>query len=74
MEGQIQLLGFSKCFSSLISDTPSLTRIACHEIDMGNVSLVFSKSYRCNKIKRCIIDYHVQKTLNEDIIVPENKS
>ena len=40
MEEQAQFREMLKHFSSLISDTPGLIHVACHEIDTGNTSLV----------------------------------
>ena len=52
MKEQAQFKEFLKRFTSLIFGTPGLTHVACHEIDTGNASPVFSKPYRYDKIKQ----------------------
>ena len=42
--------------------------VACNEINTGDKEPVYLKPYRYDQIKQSIIDYHVSKMLNEDII------
>ncbi|GFT31116.1 retrovirus-related Pol polyprotein from transposon 17.6 [Trichonephila clavipes] len=67
-EGQ----GFSdnRSFKELFSDQPVLTHVLYHEIDTGDQGPVVSRPYRYNRVKQGIIDYHIQKMLQEGKIRP----
>ncbi|GFX65637.1 retrovirus-related Pol polyprotein from transposon 297 [Trichonephila clavipes] len=52
------------------SDKPGLTRVLYHEIDTGDNPPVFSRSYRYDRVKQAILDYHVDKLLKEGTIIP----
>ena len=45
VQEQAQFMEFSKNFSSLISDIPGLTQVACQEINTGTQSPVFFLNY-----------------------------
>ncbi|GFV34780.1 retrovirus-related Pol polyprotein from transposon 17.6 [Trichonephila clavipes] len=57
-------------FKGLFSDQPGLTHVLYHEIDTGDQGPVVSKSYRYDRVKQGIIDYHIQKLLQEGKIRP----
>ncbi|GFW94918.1 retrovirus-related Pol polyprotein from transposon 17.6 [Trichonephila clavipes] len=48
-------------------DQPGLTRVLYHEIDTGDQGPVVSRFYRYYRVKQGIIDYHIEKMLQEDI-------
>ncbi|GFW34379.1 retrovirus-related Pol polyprotein from transposon gypsy [Trichonephila clavipes] len=51
-------------------DKPRLTHVSYHEIDTGDKSPVVSKPYRYDRVKQNILDYHVEKRLKEETILP----
>ncbi|GFT77413.1 retrovirus-related Pol polyprotein from transposon 17.6 [Trichonephila clavipes] len=57
-------------FKGLFSDQPGLTHVLYHEIDTGDKGLVVSRPYRYDRIKQGIIDYHIEKMLQEGKIRP----
>ncbi|GFW56073.1 uncharacterized protein TNCV_374791 [Trichonephila clavipes] len=65
-EGQKQKL--RNCFNGfkgLFSDQPGLTHVLYHEIDTGDKGPVVSRSYWYDRVKQGIIDYHIEKMLQE---------
>ncbi|GFS97878.1 retrovirus-related Pol polyprotein from transposon 17.6 [Trichonephila clavipes] len=71
VEGQkekLQILFNS--FKGQFSDKPGLTHVLYHEIDTGDKPPVVSRLYRYNRVKQGIIEYHVEKMLREDTIIP----
>ncbi|GFU86701.1 retrovirus-related Pol polyprotein from transposon 297 [Trichonephila clavipes] len=57
-------------FKGLFSDQPGLTHVLYHEIDTGYKGPVVSRPYRYDKVKQGIIDYHIEKMLQEGKIRP----
>ncbi|GFV49100.1 retrovirus-related Pol polyprotein from transposon 297 [Trichonephila clavipes] len=57
-------------FKGLFSDQPGLTHVLYHEIDTGGKGQVVSRAYRYDKVKQGIIDYHIEKMLQEGTIRP----
>ncbi|GFT59679.1 retrovirus-related Pol polyprotein from transposon 297, partial [Trichonephila clavipes] len=57
-------------FKGLLTDQPGLTHVLYHEIDTGDQEPVVSRPYRYDKVKQGIIDYHIQKMLNDGTIHP----
>ncbi|GFU80458.1 uncharacterized protein TNCV_3845421 [Trichonephila clavipes] len=51
-------------------DQPGLTHVLYHEIYTGDQGLVVSRPYRYDKFKQGIIDYHIEKMLQEGKIRP----
>ncbi|GFX94871.1 retrovirus-related Pol polyprotein from transposon 297 [Trichonephila clavipes] len=70
-EGQKQKLrNLFNGFKGLFSDQPGLTRVLYHEIDTGDKGPVVSRPYRYGRVKQGIIDYHIEKMLQEGKIRP----
>ncbi|GFY31631.1 retrovirus-related Pol polyprotein from transposon opus [Trichonephila clavipes] len=70
-EGQKQKLrNLFNGFKRLFSDQPGLTHVLFHEINTGDKGPVVSRPYRYDRVKQGIIDYHIQKMLQEDAIRP----
>ncbi|GFV95295.1 retrovirus-related Pol polyprotein from transposon 297 [Trichonephila clavipes] len=70
-EGQKQKLkDLFNGFKGLFSDQPGLTHVLYHEIDTGDQGPVVSRPYRYDKVKQGIIDYHIEKMLQEGTIRP----
>ncbi|GFW68120.1 uncharacterized protein TNCV_1880021 [Trichonephila clavipes] len=57
-------------FKGLFSDQPGLTHVLYHEIDTGDKKPVVSGPYRYDRAKQGIIDYHIEKMLQECTIRP----
>ncbi|GFW19087.1 retrovirus-related Pol polyprotein from transposon 17.6 [Trichonephila clavipes] len=57
-------------FQGLFSDKPGLTLVLYHEIDTGDNPPVVSRPYRYNRVKKEILDYHIDKMLKEGTIIP----
>ncbi|GFY33730.1 retrovirus-related Pol polyprotein from transposon 17.6 [Trichonephila clavipes] len=57
-------------FKGLFSDKPGLTHVLFHEIDTGDKPPVVLRSYRYDRVKQEIINYHVNKMLWEGKIIP----
>ncbi|GFS96693.1 uncharacterized protein TNCV_4754051 [Trichonephila clavipes] len=57
-------------FKGLFSDHPGLTHVLYHEIDTGDQGPVVSRPYRYDRVKQGIIDYHIEKILQEGRIRP----
>ncbi|GFU03627.1 retrovirus-related Pol polyprotein from transposon 17.6 [Trichonephila clavipes] len=55
-------------FKGLFSDQPGLTHVLYHEIDTGDKGPVVSRPYRYDRVKQEIIDYHIEKMLQEGTI------
>ncbi|GFX56532.1 retrovirus-related Pol polyprotein from transposon 17.6 [Trichonephila clavipes] len=55
-------------FKGLFSDQPGLTHVLYHEINTGDKGPVVSRSYRYDRVKQGIIDYHIEKMLQEGTI------
>ncbi|GFW06401.1 retrovirus-related Pol polyprotein from transposon 297 [Trichonephila clavipes] len=53
-----------------ILDQPGLTHVLYHEIDTGDQGPVASRPYRYDRVKQGIIDYHIEKMLQEGSIRP----
>ncbi|GFV33535.1 uncharacterized protein TNCV_4566501 [Trichonephila clavipes] len=51
-------------------DQPGLTHVLYHEIDTGDKGPVVSRPYRYDRVKQGIIDYHIEKMLQEVLIRP----
>ncbi|GFY01636.1 retrovirus-related Pol polyprotein from transposon 17.6 [Trichonephila clavipes] len=49
---------------------PGLTHVLDHEIDTTDNPPVVSRPYRYDRLKKEILDYHVDKMLKEGIIIP----
>ncbi|GFX11041.1 retrovirus-related Pol polyprotein from transposon 297 [Trichonephila clavipes] len=65
-EGQKQKLkDLFNGFKGLFSDHPGLTHVLYHEIDTGDKGPVVSKPYRYDRVKQGIIDYHIEKMLQD---------
>ncbi|GFU46782.1 retrovirus-related Pol polyprotein from transposon 297 [Trichonephila clavipes] len=70
-EGQKQKLkDLFNSFKGLFSDQTGLSHVLYHEIDTGDQGPVVSRPYRYDKVKQGIIDYHIQKMLQEGKIRP----
>ncbi|GFV81232.1 retrovirus-related Pol polyprotein from transposon 17.6 [Trichonephila clavipes] len=52
------------------TDQPGLTHVLYHEIDTGDQVSVVSRPYRYDRVKQGIIDYHIEKMLQEGAIRP----
>ncbi|GFT99099.1 retrovirus-related Pol polyprotein from transposon 297 [Trichonephila clavipes] len=57
-------------FKRLFSDQPGLTHVLYHEIDTGDKGPVVFRPYRYDRVKQRIIDYHIEKMLQEGPIRP----
>ncbi|GFS67761.1 transposon Ty3-I Gag-Pol polyprotein [Trichonephila clavipes] len=57
-------------FKGLFSDQMGLTHVLYHEIDTANQGPVVSRLYRYDRAKQRIIDYHIDKMLQEGAICP----
>ncbi|GFX22761.1 retrovirus-related Pol polyprotein from transposon 297 [Trichonephila clavipes] len=57
-------------FKGLFSDQPWLTHVLYHEIDTGDKGPVVSRPYKYDRVKQGIIDYHIEKMLQEGRIRP----
>ncbi|GFV20497.1 retrovirus-related Pol polyprotein from transposon 17.6 [Trichonephila clavipes] len=57
-------------FKGLFSDQPGLTHVLHHKIDTGDKGPVVSRPYRYDRVKQGIIDYHIEKMLQEGAIRP----
>ncbi|GFW12411.1 retrovirus-related Pol polyprotein from transposon 297 [Trichonephila clavipes] len=57
-------------FKGLFSDQSGLTHVLYHEIDTGDKGPVVSRPYRYDRVKQEIIDYHIEKMLQEGAIRP----
>ncbi|GFS86510.1 hypothetical protein TNCV_513681 [Trichonephila clavipes] len=55
-------------FKGLFSDQPGLIHVLYHKIDTGNQGPVVSRPYRYDRVKQRIIDYHIEKMLQEGTI------
>ncbi|GFU02985.1 retrovirus-related Pol polyprotein from transposon 17.6 [Trichonephila clavipes] len=51
-------------------DQPGLTLVLYHEIDTGDQGRVVSSPYHYDRVKQGIINYHIEKMLQEDTIGP----
>ncbi|GFX33475.1 retrovirus-related Pol polyprotein from transposon 297 [Trichonephila clavipes] len=70
-EGQKQKLrNLFNGFKGLFSDQPGLTHVLYQEIDTGDKGTVVSRPYRYDRVKQGIIDYHIEKMLQEGTIRP----
>ncbi|GFW99870.1 retrovirus-related Pol polyprotein from transposon 17.6 [Trichonephila clavipes] len=70
-EGQKQKLrNLFNGFKGLFSDQPGLTHVLYHEIDTGDKGPVVSRSYQYDRVKQGIIDYHIEKIIQEGAIRP----
>ncbi|GFT99387.1 retrovirus-related Pol polyprotein from transposon 17.6 [Trichonephila clavipes] len=70
-EGQKQKLrNLFNGFKGLFSDQPGLTHVLYHEIDTGNKGPVVSRPCRYDRVKQGIINYHIEKMLQEGKIRP----
>ncbi|GFV66788.1 retrovirus-related Pol polyprotein from transposon 17.6 [Trichonephila clavipes] len=56
----------------LFSDQPGLTHVVYHEIDTGDKGPVVSRPYKYDRVKQGIIDYHIDKMLQDGTICPIN--
>ncbi|GFX49534.1 retrovirus-related Pol polyprotein from transposon 297 [Trichonephila clavipes] len=57
-------------FKELFSDQQGLSHVLCHEIDTGDKGPVVSRPYRYDRFKQEIMDYHIEKMLQEGDILP----
>ncbi|GFV07491.1 uncharacterized protein TNCV_1738461 [Trichonephila clavipes] len=57
-------------FQGLFSDKPGLTHVLYHEIDPGDNPPVVSRPYMYDRVKKEILDYHIDKMLKEETIIP----
>ncbi|GFW09843.1 retrovirus-related Pol polyprotein from transposon opus [Trichonephila clavipes] len=65
-EGQKQKLqDLVNSFKGLFSDQPGLIHVLYHEIDTGYQGPVLSRPYHYDRVKQGIIDYHIEKMLQE---------
>ncbi|GFW70275.1 retrovirus-related Pol polyprotein from transposon 297 [Trichonephila clavipes] len=55
-------------FKGLFSDHLGLIHVLYHEIDTGDKGPVVSRPYRYDRVKQGIIDYHIEKMLQEGTI------
>ncbi|GFV49790.1 uncharacterized protein TNCV_1736731 [Trichonephila clavipes] len=51
-------------------DQPGLTHVLYHEIDTGDKGPVVKRPYRYDRVKQGIIDYHIEKMLQEYTMRP----
>lgn len=51
-------------------EKPELTHVALHEFDMSDAAPMASKPYKLDKAKQRIIEDHVKKKLDNDVIMP----
>ncbi|GFX38343.1 uncharacterized protein TNCV_3813891 [Trichonephila clavipes] len=56
--------------NSAFRDQPGLTPVLYHKIDTGDKGPVVSRPYRYDRVKQGIIDYHIEKILQEGTIRP----
>ncbi|GFS99574.1 uncharacterized protein TNCV_167081 [Trichonephila clavipes] len=56
--------------NSAFRDQSGLTHVLYHEIDTEDQRPVVSRPYRYDRVKRGIIDYHIEKMLQEGTIRP----
>ncbi|GFW73890.1 retrovirus-related Pol polyprotein from transposon 297 [Trichonephila clavipes] len=56
-------------FKKLFPDKPELTHVLYNEIDTGDKPPVVSWTYRYDRVKQAILDYHVEKMLKEGAII-----
>lgn len=56
-------------FFFCLFDKPALTHVSLQGINIGPAAPVASKSYRFDKVKQVIIDYHIKNMLDDDIIM-----
>ncbi|GFT79327.1 retrovirus-related Pol polyprotein from transposon opus [Trichonephila clavipes] len=71
-EQQKQLKALFNNFKGLFSDQPGLTHVVYHEIDTGDKGPVVSRPYKYDRVKQGIIDYHIDKMLQDGTICPIN--
>ncbi|GFV85210.1 hypothetical protein TNCV_4172631 [Trichonephila clavipes] len=65
-EGQKQKLkDLFNSFKSLFSDQPGLTHVLFHEMDTRDQDPEVSRHYHYDRVKQEIIDYHIEKILQE---------
>ncbi|GFY03932.1 retrovirus-related Pol polyprotein from transposon 17.6 [Trichonephila clavipes] len=57
-------------FQRLFSDKLGLTHVLYHENDTGDNPPVVSRPYRYDRLKQEILDYHVDKMLKEETVIP----
>ncbi|GFS86460.1 uncharacterized protein TNCV_513331 [Trichonephila clavipes] len=70
-EGQKQKLkDLFNSFKGLFSDQLGLTHVLYHETDTGNQGPVVSRPYHYDRVKKRIIDYHIEEMLQEGTISP----
>ncbi|GFV66843.1 hypothetical protein TNCV_4258181 [Trichonephila clavipes] len=69
-EGQKKRRNLFNGFKGLFLDQPGLTHVLYHEIDTGDKGPVVSRTYRYDRVKQRIIDYHSEKMLQEGTIRP----
>ncbi|GFT20859.1 retrovirus-related Pol polyprotein from transposon 297 [Trichonephila clavipes] len=70
-EGQNQKLrNLFHGFKGLSLDQPGLTHALYHENDTGDKGPVVSRPYKYDRVKQGIIDYHIEKMLQEGAIRP----
>ncbi|GFU68931.1 retrovirus-related Pol polyprotein from transposon opus [Trichonephila clavipes] len=70
-DGQKQKLrNLFDSFKGLFSDQPGITHVLYNEIDTGDKGPVLSRPYRYDRVKQGIIDYHIEKMLQEGEIRP----
>ncbi|GFU92706.1 hypothetical protein TNCV_2892151 [Trichonephila clavipes] len=70
-EGQKQKLrNLFNGLKGLFSDQSGLTHVLYHEIDTGDKGQVVSRLYRSDWVKQGIIDYNIEKMLQEGSIRP----
>ncbi|GFU31034.1 hypothetical protein TNCV_413561 [Trichonephila clavipes] len=70
-EGQQEKLkNLFNSFKGLFSDQPGLTHVLYYRLDNGDQGLVVSRPYHHDRVKQGIIDYHIEKMLEEGTIRP----
>ncbi|GFV42871.1 uncharacterized protein TNCV_2593191 [Trichonephila clavipes] len=70
-EGQKQKLrNLFNGFKGLFSDQLGLTNVLYQEIDTGDKGPVVSRPYKYDRVKKGIIEYHIEKMLQEGSIRP----
>ncbi|GFV79912.1 hypothetical protein TNCV_2258581 [Trichonephila clavipes] len=52
------------------TDKQGLTHVLCYEIDTGDKPPVVYRPYRYDRVKQKVIDYHVNKMLEDGVIIP----
>ncbi|GFT34325.1 retrovirus-related Pol polyprotein from transposon opus [Trichonephila clavipes] len=57
-------------FKGLFSDQLGLTHVSYHEIETGDKGPAVSRPYRYDRVKQGIMDYHIEKMLQEGAIRP----